>query len=67
MTSLSFLIDTDWTIDYFNAVAHVTRRIAGLQISSGAPMPNRPASFATDVRLMSAFVRWKALSQWQYT
>ncbi len=34
MTPLSFLIDTDWTID-FNAVAHVTRRIAGLQIESG--------------------------------
>src|SRR5437879_13861787 len=39
----------------------------GLALSNGAPMPNRPASFATDVRLMSAFIRWKALSQWKYT
>jgi len=34
MTPLSFLIDADWTID-FNAVAHVTRRIAGLQLKVG--------------------------------
>jgi tRNA(fMet)-specific endonuclease VapC len=31
MTSLSFLIDTDWVIDHFNAVAHVTRRLKELE------------------------------------
>ena len=31
MTSLAFLIDTDWVIDHFNAVSCVTRRLKELQ------------------------------------
>jgi tRNA(fMet)-specific endonuclease VapC len=31
MTLLSFLIDTDWVIDHFNAVEHVTRRLRELE------------------------------------
>ena len=31
MTSLAFLIDTDWVIDHFNAVSYVTRRLKELQ------------------------------------
>ncbi|SRR5260370_5729899 len=31
MKSLSFLIDTDWVIDHFNGVMHVTRRLKELQ------------------------------------
>jgi tRNA(fMet)-specific endonuclease VapC len=31
MTSLSFLIDTDWVIDRFNALARVTRRLKELE------------------------------------
>jgi tRNA(fMet)-specific endonuclease VapC len=31
MKSLSFLIDTDWVIDHFNGVTHVTRRLKELQ------------------------------------
>jgi tRNA(fMet)-specific endonuclease VapC len=31
MTSLSFLIDTDWVIDHFNSVAQVTRRLKELE------------------------------------
>jgi tRNA(fMet)-specific endonuclease VapC len=31
MTSLSFLIDSDWVIDHFNGVAHVTRRLKELE------------------------------------
>jgi tRNA(fMet)-specific endonuclease VapC len=31
MKPLSFLIDTDWVIDHFNGVAHVTRRLKELQ------------------------------------
>jgi tRNA(fMet)-specific endonuclease VapC len=31
MKSLSFLIDTDWVIDHFNGVPHVTRRLKELQ------------------------------------
>jgi tRNA(fMet)-specific endonuclease VapC len=31
MTSLSFLIDSDWVIDHFNEVAHVTRRLKELE------------------------------------
>lgn len=30
MTSLSFLLDTDWVIDHFNGVAQVTRRLKEL-------------------------------------
>jgi len=31
MKSLSFLIDTDWVIDHFNGVTHVSRRLKELQ------------------------------------
>ena len=31
MTSLAFLIDTDWVIDHFNAVSYVTHRLKELQ------------------------------------
>jgi len=31
MKPLSFLIDTDWVIDHFNGVTHVTRRLKELQ------------------------------------
>jgi hypothetical protein len=31
MTSLSFLIDTDWVIDRFNAVAQVPHRLKELE------------------------------------
>jgi tRNA(fMet)-specific endonuclease VapC len=31
MKSLSFLIDTDWVIDHFNGITHVTRRFKELQ------------------------------------
>jgi tRNA(fMet)-specific endonuclease VapC len=31
MKPLSFLIDTDWVIDHFNGVAHVTQRLKELQ------------------------------------
>lgn len=31
MSSLSFLIDTDWVIDHLNAVAEVTRRLQELE------------------------------------
>ena len=31
MKTLSFLIDTDWVIDHFNGVTHVTRRLKELQ------------------------------------
>jgi tRNA(fMet)-specific endonuclease VapC len=31
MTSLSFLIDSDWVNDHFNGVAHVTRRLKELE------------------------------------
>jgi tRNA(fMet)-specific endonuclease VapC len=31
MKSLAFLIDTDWVIDHFNGVTHVTRRLKELQ------------------------------------
>jgi tRNA(fMet)-specific endonuclease VapC len=31
MKSLSFLIDTDWVIDHFNGVTHVTRPLKELQ------------------------------------
>ena len=31
MTSLSFLIDTDWVIDHFNAVEQVTQRLKELE------------------------------------
>ncbi len=31
MKSLSFLIDTDWVIDHFNGITHVTRRLKELQ------------------------------------
>jgi tRNA(fMet)-specific endonuclease VapC len=31
MKPLSFLIDTDWVIDHFNGVPHVTRRLKELQ------------------------------------
>ena len=31
MKTLSFLIDTDWVIDHFNGVTHVTRRLKELR------------------------------------
>lgn len=31
MKSLSFLIDTDWVIDHFNAISHVTFRLKELE------------------------------------
>jgi len=31
MKLLSFLIDTDWVIDHFNGVAHVSQRLKDLQ------------------------------------
>jgi hypothetical protein len=31
MTSLAFLIDTDWVIDHFNAGSYATRRLNELQ------------------------------------
>jgi tRNA(fMet)-specific endonuclease VapC len=31
MTSLSFLIDSDWVIDHLHGVAHVTRRLKELE------------------------------------
>ena len=31
MTSLAFLIDTDWVVDHFNAVSYVTHRLKELQ------------------------------------
>jgi hypothetical protein len=36
MTSLAFLIDTDWVVDHFNAVSYATHRLktpAGFKIS----------------------------------
>ena len=31
MKPLSFLLDTDWVIDHFNAVSHVTQRLKELE------------------------------------